>query len=306
MSLSIGARPGMNNPGDLTVSRSNPNLYATSGQTGVYASPNGLSYPIFVNVQDGWNALIEWIQSNVGSNPNNSLTTPSELASYYLNGTFGPLVSNPLNPYPQTWLRSLESALGISGQDNASLSQFTPQQIGTAIEHAEGTFGTFGPVNSGTGMGVNQTVVTNGPFNSSVNATIQNEVNAGVSPFGIGATALADDPWGALGQIAGIFAGPDGSVTPQSIAGGATQIIGNGVQNTAGTGANQIGAAVGAGVSSAITPLTSWLGGLTSSNTISRVTVGIVAVILLGAGIFFLASGNKTTVINVASLRGAV
>jgi len=282
MALSVGARPGMNNPGDLTVSRSNPNLYADDGQTSVYNSPNGLSYPVFATVADGWNALVEWIQSNIGSNDATSITTPSELASYYLNGSFGPLTSNALNPHAQNWLSSFLKALGISNP-NAQLSQFKPSQIATAISVAEGTSGTFGSFSGNAGVATQQVVGS----------------NANLTPFQVGVQTLANDPGTFFGTLFG------GSITPTDIAvNGATTTV-----QLAGNGANQvtgdIAGAVAAGVGQATAPLTSWFQGLTSSDTVSRVSIGIVAVILLAAGIFFLA-GNKTTTINVASLKGAV
>jgi len=274
MSLSIGARPGMNNPGDLTVSRNNQNLYSTEGQTGVYSSPNGLFYPVFATAQDGWNALVDWIQSNIGSNDANSITTPSELASYYLNGSFGPLQSTSLNPAANSWLQSLLSGLGISNP-NAQLSQFSPTQIANAISKAEGTASTFGQDM--------QTVGSNGTL----------------TPFQMGLGDLMTNP----GQFFGILT--SGAITPGDIVangvGGTGQMLVTGAQ----TVESQTASAVGAGVSAAVKPLTDWLTGLTAASTTTRVAFGVVAVILLAAGIFFLA-GNKSTTINVASLRGAV
>jgi hypothetical protein len=139
--------------------------------------------------------------------------------------------------------------------------------------------------------------VNNNSTNLFGNSIIQNEINSGLGAFGIGATALVINPAQSIGILAG-----QASSNP---IGFAQSVVANGVQQTAGTGAAAIGQAVGAGVSAAVAPLNSWLQGLTSGSTTTRVAVGIVAVILLLAGIFFLAN-NKTTTINVSSLKGAV
>lgn len=122
--------------------------------------------------------------------------------------------------------------------------------------------------------------------------------NGQLNPFQVGVQTLATNPGLFFGTLFG------GAVTPQDI-------VTNGITTSAqlaGQGANQvtgnIAGAVAAGVGAAVNPLTSWFSGLTSSDTVSRVSIGIVAVILLAAGIFFLA-GNKTTTINLASLKGA-
>jgi hypothetical protein len=130
--------------------------------------------------------------------------------------------------------------------------------------------------------------------------SIDNAIQSGESAFGIGAMAIAENPIGSLSTIGGMFA-----ANPLQTAG---QVLGAGVANTAGVGANvvtgNISAAVASGVGSAVAPLTSWLTGLTSMTTVTRVSVGLVAIILLLAGIFFLAN-NKQITLNVPNIRGA-
>ena len=97
-------------------------------------------------------------------------------------------------------------------------------------------------------------------------------------------------------------------------------VISQGIQNTAGVGVQTVADAtglgpalqsIGQGIQSAakgISGADSWLQGLTSKDTVTRVAVGVVAIILLLAGIFFLA-GNRSNTINVsglAKLKGAV
>lgn len=118
--------------------------------------------------------------------------------------------------------------------------------------------------------------------------------------FGLGVQAFASDPWGSLGTaITNIATNPlgvglAGAQASAGLAGqGANQVTGN------------IAAQVAAGVAAGTKPVTDWLSGLTSGDTVTRVSVGIIAVVLLAAGIFFLA-GNKSMTLNVASLKGAV
>lgn len=101
------------------------------------------------------------------------------------------------------------------------------------------------------------------------------------------------DPFGLFGPSTLVS---PGNTQPSAINGPGGIVSGG--QQAAGASAQAIGSAVSAGVSAAIAPLNSWLSGLTSSSTVTRVTVGIVAVILLLAGIFFLAN-NKAITVNV-------
>ena len=139
--------------------------------------------------------------------------------------------------------------------------------------------------------------------------------SAGSANLGVNTTGLSvTGDTGALGNFElgtnvlfnnpGLFVSTlfGGSVTPQSIASQGIQATGQMGAKGAGEASNAIAAQVAAGVGAAVAPLTSWLTGLTAASTVTRVTVGIVAIVLLMAGIFFLA-GNKSPIINMTGQR---
>lgn len=117
--------------------------------------------------------------------------------------------------------------------------------------------------------------------------------------FELGTNTLFNNPGSFFGTLF------SGAVTPQSIVtegvAASTQMAGSGANAVTG----DIAGAVASGVGAATKPLTDWLSGLTSSDTVTRVAVGLVAIVLVAAGIFFLA-GNKNMVLNVSTLKGAV
>lgn len=122
-----------NNPGNLTVSSPNSLIYP--GQTGVY-SANGLNYAKFATPQDGANALATYLNNNVGTDSANSLSTPNELASYYLNGSFDGLKSTSANPNASNWAATISKALGIGPNDKIPAG--STSTIAGAIQMAEG------------------------------------------------------------------------------------------------------------------------------------------------------------------------
>lgn len=139
---------------------------------------------------------------------------------------------------------------------------------------------------------------------------------AGSASLGIGTTSpqSVTGDTGALGNfelgLNTLFTNPglftstlfSGAVTPQSIVTQGVQATGQMGVKGAGEASNAIAGQVAAGVGAAVAPLTSWLTGLTSGATVTRVSIGVVAVILLAAGIFFLA-GNKQITLNMTGQR---
>lgn len=130
-----------NNPGNLLTL---PGGGWYPGQTGVYHSPNGLSYPQFGTPAAGQAALLQWLQDNIGTDPNTSLTNLGEVASYYLNGSYDPLTNTTNNPHAASWLKTLEQATGLDATTPITPSMFPA--IASGIEKAEGTYGAFGAV----------------------------------------------------------------------------------------------------------------------------------------------------------------
>lgn len=257
-----------NNPGDLTVSSSNPNLYSSEGQTGVYNSPNGLSYPTFGSVSSGYSALGDWLTSNVGTNDATSLTTPSELASYYLNGSYGGLSNTANNPAANNWLTAFDNFLGAS--PNSQLSGYSTNQLEGAIATAEGTVGGLGlpGLNGITAAPAGMTVAPTG------NNTIVN-----------GAESWLGNEWSALTGGTGNLLNFN-PIAAGEVAGGST-----------------VAAATAGGPSSAtgiLAPLVAafntFVSGFESGiqNAFARGGFAIVGILLLAAGIFILASNSKT------------
>lgn len=106
-----------NNPGNLT-DPGGAILYPN--QTGSYTSANGFTYAVFASVQDGYNALVDYVQRNLAAYP-----TPSAFVQHYL-GTSTP---NSANPNPAGYQATIGPAI-LSGDPNA---------IATAISKAEGS-----------------------------------------------------------------------------------------------------------------------------------------------------------------------
>ena len=258
----IGVRG--NNPGDLTVT--GPNSYLYDGQTGVYSSPNGLYYPTFGTPQAGGSALDTYINNNVGTDPNSSLTTPSEFASYYLNGSYGPLTSTTNNPHAQSWLSSFLSVIGIGA--NGNLASVPTATIAQGIQKAEGT----------TSLGTNI-------FGGSV-SNGQSLGNVGDGGILGGAETWISNEVSAL-QTGGSFLAQNGVVAGAAVLAGASPGAAT---------ANPVGALGG----SLFGPLIAWFNtqeaGFEAAipNAVERWAIGLVAFVLIAAGLFFLVSGNKT------------
>lgn len=268
----------LNNPGNLTVT--GPNSYVYAGQTGVQ-SANGLFYAVFASAQDGANALITWLQNNIGSNDATSLTTPSELTSYYLNGSFGPLTNTANNPNANNYLTSLEQSTGLG--PNGSLTSVPINTIAAGIQKAEGNMGLgnlfsaqttpeVGTVGSGSSGGIIGNLLTAG----------QQELNN----FGTGAAYISQN---------GPFAGLAALMAPQTAAG-----INAATANPAASLASS------SGLSNLFAPLIAWFNSQEQGfeaaipNAIERWAFGIVAVVLIIAGIWFLVSSGNKQQINIS------
>jgi hypothetical protein len=117
-----------NNPGNLTAP-GGASLYP--GQTGSYTSLNGFTYAVFGSVQDGYNALVDYVQRNLPK-----YSTPSAFVQHYL-GTSTP---NAANSNPAGYQATTAPAIN-SGDPNA---------IATAISKAEGS--SLAGVNTGGGV----------------------------------------------------------------------------------------------------------------------------------------------------------
>lgn len=128
--MAVGVKT--NNPGNLTVTGPNSILYP--GQTGVYQA-NGLNYAVFPDPQTGANALLNYLGNNVGQTPD-LLTTPSQLAGYYLNGDPDSIQPTAANPNPSSWLTTITKALGIGANDQIPAG--SNNVIAGAIQKAEG------------------------------------------------------------------------------------------------------------------------------------------------------------------------
>lgn len=232
-----------NNPGNL-LAGSDP----YTGQTGVYHSPNGLSYAVFGTPQAGQNALLEWLQNNVGTNDNTSLTNLSEVASYFLNGSFDPLTSTANNPHASDWLHTVEGATGLSATAPITPSMFPA--IASGIEKAEGTYGAFGPVAGSTVAGGSPGIL--GP--------IADMITNAISGAGAVTAIVTGKPVQNQGQ----------TITP----GQAKTAISN--------------AAGASGVSSTLASIGNAVGTLTAAKTWQTVAIVLVALVALAGGIYLL------------------
>lgn len=132
----------MFNPGDLTVF--GPQSFLYPGQTGVFASPNGLYYAQFPDAQTGTNALVDYVQRHVS----NGWTNLNQFVFGYL-GTSTP---NSANPAPQAYLNRVAQGSGIAA--GGSLIGQDPLSIARGIATGEGTLSVFAPgaATGGTGL----------------------------------------------------------------------------------------------------------------------------------------------------------
>ena len=157
-----------NNPGNLTA---NGIIYP--GQTGVYSSPNGLSYATFGTPQAGSSALVSWLQNNLGTDTSNSLSTIGETLSYYLNGSYGPLSNTANNPNAVSYGNQVAANLGMDLNQPFTQAQLSDPsflgQLGGAISQAEGTSSvyTFGSNTMSLGDAANLIDQANTAFNNS-------------------------------------------------------------------------------------------------------------------------------------------
>lgn len=157
-----------NNPGNLTVNKPGQLLYP--GQVGTYAA-NGFNYATFGSVQDGFNALTNYVSRHVASGWN----TASKFAYGYL----GTSTANAANPYPQNYAATLSKYFDPSD----------PSAIATGIATAEGN----GKQVAGlTGGGAGLLEAAKGQLGN---------FKIGVANFAIGAGAVANDPHAAAGAL---------------------------------------------------------------------------------------------------------
>lgn len=262
--LSIGARPGMNNPGDLTVLGLGD--YEYEGQTGVYASPNGLFYPQFQSPQSGYNAILDWLNNNVGSNPATSITNLNELTSYYLNGNYAGVVATANNPYPQSWLNSVANASGLSPTQQITTADYPA--IATGIMQAEGTYGTFGGL---VNTGGNPTAYQPGTIGGAI-ASI---------PF-IGPSLATG-----LGGLSSVVTGQ-----PAQIGGGQSVTSAQTLQ-AAGIDLSGVTNALGS-IGAAITGFNKDVAAATSKQTWTHIAVGALGVLLIIGALIWLAMQSRT------------
>lgn len=256
-----------NNPGNLTVT--GPNSFAYAGQTGVQ-SANGLFYAVFGTAQAGAAALITWLQNNIGSNDSTSLTTPSELASYYLNGSFGPLQNTSANPAAGNYLSSLENSTGLGA--NGQLTSVPINSIAAGIQKAEGNmalgnlFGTPGTVSGSTAANSGGVIGSLEQSGANLVSGVQNDIAA----FGTGANYISQN----------------------GVAAGAAVLAG---ANPTAAAANPAGSLTG----QLFAPLISWFNQQEAGfekalpNAVERWAFGIVAVLLIGIGLWYLMGGPQ-------------
>lgn len=264
MTISIGARPGMNNPGDLTVL--GPNDFEFTGQTGVYSSPNGLFYPQFSTPQYGYNALMEWLQNNVGTDPASSVTNLNELTGYYLNGNYSGVVATANNPYPQSWLNTVANASGLSPFQDISSSDLP--SIATGIMKAEGTYGTFGGV---VNTGGSPTAYQPGTIGGAI-ASI---------PY------IGPDLATGLGGLSSIFTGQPAQI------GGGQSVTPSQTLQAAGIDLSGVTNAL-ASIGSAITGFNKDVAAATSKETWTHIAIGALGVLLIIGALVWLAMQSRT------------
>lgn len=262
-----------NNPGNLTVN--GPGSFLYPGQTGVYSSGNGFNYASFGTPQAGSNALIGWLQNNLGTNPQTSLSNVGDTLGYYLNSGFNGVQNTPANPNAVGYAAGVASSLGMGLSDNFTATQLQDpnflNQLGAAISKQEGTSSVFSPGSVSPTSGGTNTVAQYGSdawyLNNIPNAA-QTFLNNALGMFGIAS--------GAQGQVS------------QNTAGGA---IGSGGQPSAAQGGT------GGGL---FQPLIDWFNGLIKGfdsgvgGFLERGGFIIVGLILIAAGLLYLAVSNKT------------
>lgn len=264
-----------NNPGNLTVTGPNSILY--NGQTGVYSSPNGLFYAIFKDFQSGSAALDTYISNNIGTDPNTSESTIGQFLGYFLNGNNNAVENTTANPNSLGYLKGVEKATGLSGDQQFTTTEVhNPafiNSIAQAITTQEGTAGGYVPQGGSVAPNLLQSA--------------ENVITGSIADFGSNAQAIANATPGQLGVAAGMVPGQ----------------VGAGF-SAAGSGAANAATAAG---SSILKPLTDWLTAQSTAfknwetntlpSAIERSAIGIVALILIIVGIFFLADGPKAVAV---------
>lgn len=134
MPQSIGERPGMNNPGNLTVGSAPSHRILYAGQTGVYNSPNGLAFAQFGTPQQGVQALLDYIRRNgVGK------TIRQFVERYLGNANLAP---SALNRDPHGYAANIANAIG--GNLDTPITSANISNVARGIMQGEGTLDTFG------------------------------------------------------------------------------------------------------------------------------------------------------------------
>jgi hypothetical protein len=233
-------------------------LYGTpwQGVTGSQ-SGNGLNYAVFDSPADGWRALTVDLSSAISHGYN----TLSALVYHFL----GTSTNNAANPAVANYLSTVERVTGLSANSPLSTDPGTLNALATGFSTAEGTISGFGQFASGGGasaVGVGGSVSTN-PFDP----------------------ANMFNPSNTITGAAGVWSWITGSNVPNPV--NPSQII---TPSMVGAAAAQI---PGQAASAATTGVLNALGGPT---VLPRLTIGVVAILLLAAGIFMLAGGPKVVI----------
>lgn len=285
MSVSVGARPNVNNPGDITVTGPNAtNVY--QGQTGVLpvTGPDGTIryFPTFDTPQDGTAALDQYLAANIGSNNTTSLTTPTQLANYFLSGpnANGGNLDNPItpttaNPGAINWLNQVESATGLG--PNGQLSSVSLSSIAQGVSAGEGTISVYVPTASATqntsdtsgSLGGVSSILTAPAANATASATVGTGANGSLVPSQ-GAIAT-DDP--------GLFA-----TLPANVKSGASPVA---------AGTNSGVAAPSTTVTDVVNGAVKWFEGIFSAATAERFSAAFIGIgFIIVAVIAFVLSTN--------------
>ncbi len=270
-----------NNPGNLTVN--GPNSFLYTGQTGVTFA-NNLYYAKFPDAQTGANALTEYLTSNIGTNNDTSLTTPTQLANYYLNGPNSnggnldaPVQGTAANPYGANWLNTVLQYAGL--QPNSQIKSSDIPNIAKGIQAAEGNNALGGLAYNLPGQSTSDNV---GGVASILPVSVTNLLGSGIQAEQDLSKSIKDTIQ-AAGQAIGIDIAGTGSnagTTNSNANVKASQVNSSGVTSP-----------------SVVTDIISWLGNLFSINTGERLVAVIVGGGLILIAITILISGNKTAAI---------
>jgi hypothetical protein len=258
----------LNNPGDLTVLKPGQLLYPGQSGTG---QGNGLTYAQFPTADAGENALVDYVTRHIAS----GWTTLSQ----FVYGFLGTSTNNAANPHVQNYLNTVSQATGIA--PNAVITSSEASAIAAGISKAEGTSSAFN-----FGAGASTVGGNSSPVNSNPLVTGWDNLETGTSNLINGSGAGIG---GALGASLGA-----------TINGGAAiPMAPQGLVNQASAATSQAAATLAAPFTAISNQVTGIVNGFkaweanTLPSAIERTAIGIVAIVLIIAGVFFLAGGPK-------------